>query len=333
MDFGLSREQQQLAEAEETWLSGHDPIQRVRATADSTPIAVDPEAVVHAAETGLLAVLTPEMRGSHFDLAVLTEAHGHAASSLPIADLAIAAWVLDAARAPQAAAAATGDALFGVTCLPSPQEMLSRPIPMLADMAGVVVVSEAEDREFLAVELSPDVEAMATLDLTRSWGRARLGLSGAKRFELPPGTARFVADALALHRGVDALGAANRLLEMSVKYAGQGYEFGTPIGSFQAVKHHCANMALGVETGRSTLLAGAQALDTAASPQQRSRAASSAAAYAKATASEVAATAMQVHGGIGITWEHDLHLLLRRIKVDEGVDGTVAEHRAALMTS
>ena len=78
--------------------------------------------------------------------------------------------------------------------------------------------------------------------------------------------------------------------------------------------------------------AAALALDTGAPAQQRSRAASSAAAYAKAAASEVAGTALQVHGGIGFTWEHDLHLLLRRIKVDEAMNGTVAEHRAALVT-
>jgi alkylation response protein AidB-like acyl-CoA dehydrogenase len=64
----------------------------------------------------------------------------------------------------------------------------------------------------------------------------------------------------------------------------------------------------------------------------RSRAAYAAVAYAKSAASQVAGTALQVHGGIGFTWEHDLHLFLRRIKVDEAVDGSVAEHRAALVT-
>jgi hypothetical protein len=149
--------------------------------------------------------------------------------------------------------------------------------------------------------------------------------------QLPSGTTGFVRDALAVHRAVDSIGAAARLLEMTVAYAGQREQFGVPIGSFQAVKHHCANMALAVEAGRSTVWAGALALDTAATAAQRSRAASSAAAYAKAAATEVAGTALQVHGGIGFTWEHDLHLLLRRIKVDAAMDGTVAEHRAALV--
>ena len=68
MDFGLSSEQQQLAAAEEAWLSRHAPIQRVSATVDSTSITVEPATVVHAAENRLLALLTPDMGGSHFDL-------------------------------------------------------------------------------------------------------------------------------------------------------------------------------------------------------------------------------------------------------------------------
>ncbi|EUA51369.1 acyl-CoA dehydrogenase, C-terminal domain protein [Mycobacterium xenopi 3993] len=118
---------------------------------------------------------------------------------------------------------------------------------------------------------------------------------------------------------------------MTATYAGQRQQFGAPIGSYQAVKHHCANMVLAVEAGRSTLWAAAVALD-GAPDGARTRAASAAAAYAKSAASEVASTALQVHGGIGFTWEHDLHLLLRRIKVDEAFDGTVAEHRAALVS-
>jgi alkylation response protein AidB-like acyl-CoA dehydrogenase len=149
---------------------------------------------------------------------------------------------------------------------------------------------------------------------------------------LRAGTVSKVRDALAVHRALDALGGAARLLEMTVAYAGQREQFGAPIGSFQAVKHHCADMAVGVEAGRSALRAAALALD-GASQNIRSRAASAGAAYAKSAASRVAGTALQVHGGIGFTWEHDLHLFLRRIKVDQALDGTVAEHRAALVAS
>ena len=138
-------------------------------------------------------------------------------------------------------------------------------------------------------------------------------------------------DALALHRTLDAVGAAARLLEMTVVYAGQREQFGTSIGSFQAVKHHCANMAVGVEAGRAMARRAALALDPAGGAAVRTREVAAAAAYAKSAASSVAGLALQVHGGIGFTWEHDLHLLLRRIKVDEAMNGTVAHHRRVLI--
>src|ERR1700684_2259775 len=108
MDFGLTEEQDQLAAAERAWLTRNDPIARVRATLDSASVTVDPAAVAHAAESGLLALLTPEMGGTQVDLAVVTEEHGYAASSLPVADVSIAAWLLDSAEVPHHEGALVG---------------------------------------------------------------------------------------------------------------------------------------------------------------------------------------------------------------------------------
>jgi alkylation response protein AidB-like acyl-CoA dehydrogenase len=333
VDFGLTGEQEQLADSERSWLARNDPIARLRQTLDAAPITVDPAAVAHAAESGLLALLTPDVGGTHVDLAVCSEAHGHAASSLPIADLAIGCWLLERAGVPEAGAAAEGELLVG---LARPVERATCPVPMAADMDGFAVARRTDDGEFVALVRDPKLLAMTTLDLSRSW--ARLDLDGLALdwlaldwLALPDGTLRHLRDALAVHRAFDALGGAARLLEMTVTYAGQREQFGAAIGSFQAVKHHCADMAVGVEAGRAALWAAALALDDA-DDDVRSRAASAAVAYAKSAASQVAGTALQVHGGIGFTWEHDLHLFLRRIKVDEAVDGSVAEHRAALVT-
>lgn len=338
MDFGLTGEQEQLADSERTWLSRNDPIARVRETLDAVPIAVDRAAVTHAAESGLLALLTPDIGGTHVDLAVLTEVHGYAASSLPLADLAVAVGLLTQADMPGAQAAADGDLLVGLARGPAGSvdgEALrltgrTSPAPMATDMTDFAVAGRTDSGEYLALLHNPKLEPMSTLDVTRSW--ARLDLDGStveKWATLPAGTLSHVRDALAVHRAFDALGGAARLLEMTVAYAGQREQFGAPIGSFQAVKHHCADMVVGVEAGRSALWAAALSLVGAA--DARTRAAAAACAYAKSTASRVAGTALQVHGGIGFTWEHDLHLFLRRIKVDEAVDGTVAEHRAALV--
>jgi alkylation response protein AidB-like acyl-CoA dehydrogenase len=339
VDFGLSDEQDQLVAAERTWLTKNDPLVRVRAALDTTAVTIDPAAVKHAAESGLLALLTPEMGGSHVDLAVVAEEHGRAASSLPIADLAIAAWLLDNEGLPRAEEALTGDVLAGLTfgrAAPDGDGIrltgATRPVPMASDLDAIAVAGPFGDREYVAVLTGAAQSSMVTLDLTRSWARVDGDATIADWTELPPGTVATLRDALAVHRAFDALGAAARLLDMTVSYAGQREQFGTTIGSFQAVKHHCADMALGVEASRATLWAAALALDTA-SGSARTRAVSAAAAYAKSAAAKVAGTALQVHGGIGFTWEHDLHLFLRRIKVDEAIDGTVAEHRASLVTA
>jgi alkylation response protein AidB-like acyl-CoA dehydrogenase len=334
MDFGLTDEQDELAAAERAWLTRNDPVARVRATLDSATVTVDPAAVAHAAESGLLELLTPEIGGAHMDLAVVTEEHGYAVSSLPVADLNIAAWLLDHVDSSAEDGELTGLALGPVAGLDGDALRLAgvtRPVPMAADMDSIAVAGQVDDGEYLVVLNAPRLSGMSTLDLSRSWARLDLDATIAEWTQLPAGTLALLRDALAVHRAFDALGAAARLLDMTVSYAGQREQFGAPIGSFQAVKHHCADMAVAVEAGRATLWAAALALDTA-SAAARSRAASAAAAYTKSAAAKVAGTALQVHGGIGFTWEHDLHLFLRRIKVDEAFDGSVAEHRAALLT-
>ena len=327
MDFGLTSEQAQLAAAERSWLHRNDPIVRVRQTLDRSPITVDLKAVAHAAESGLLALLTPDVGGTHMDLAVCTEAHGYAASSLPIADLAIGCWLLERAGISEADAVAEGRLLVG---LARAAGTTTSPVPMAADMDAFAVARQSGDAEYVAVVRNPALVSMTTMDLTRSWSRLALDETVDGWTPLPPGTLSLMCDALAVHRALDALGGASRLLELTVAYTSQREQFGAPIGSFQAVKHHCADMAVAVEASRATLWAAALSLHSAPDPD-RSRAASAAAAYAKAAASHVASLALQVHGGIGFTWEHDLHLFLRRIKVDEALDGTVADHRARLI--
>src|SRR5271168_3129733 len=324
MDFGLTEEQDQLAAAERAWLTKNDPIARVRATLDAGVVTVDPAAVAHAVESGLLELLTLEIGGTHVDLAVVTEEHGYAISSLPVADLTIAAWLLDHVDSPAEDGKLTGLALGPDATLDGDALRLNgvtRPVPMAADMDSIAVVGQAGGDEYLVVLNAPTLSGMSTLDLSRSWARLDLDATIADWTQLPAGTLALLRDALAVHRAFDALGAAARLLDMTVSYAKQREQFGAPIGSFQAVKHHCADMAVAVEAGRASLWAAA-----------RSRAASAAAAYTKSAAAKVAGTALQVHGGIGFTWEHDLHLFLRRIKVDEAFNGSVAEHRAALLS-
>ena len=327
----LSDEQSQLAAMEKAWLRRNDPIVRVRAVLDRDPISVDANILAHAAEAGLLALLTDDMGGSHCDLGVVSEAHGYAGSALPIADAAIACWLLALSEHGHAAEVAEGRSLYGVSGRLSSAGS-SMPVPLGPELDGLVMVEAGEGVDHVTVLDRPRMNVMATVDLTRSWSRLDSDSEGERR-TVPQGTAAFVSQALAVHRALDAIGGAARLLEMAVAYAGQREQFGAVIGSFQAVKHHCANMAVAVEAGRATLWAAAVALTPAAPADRRARAVAAAAGYAKAAASRVASLALQVHGGIGFTWEHDLHLFLRRIKVDEAMNGSVAHHHEALISS
>jgi alkylation response protein AidB-like acyl-CoA dehydrogenase len=117
-------------------------------------------------------------------------------------------------------------------------------------------------------------------------------------------------------------------MEAAVGYARQRVQFGRPIGSFQAVKHLCADMLIGVESLRSAVRAAAWAID--AEEADRGLWASLAQAVASQVATEVTDAAVHVHGGIGFTWEHDAHLYFRRALGDAVLLGGAEHHLARL---
>src|SRR5205085_8255568 len=102
-------------------------------------------------------------------------------------------------------------------------------------------------------------------------------------------------------------------------------QFGRPIGSYQAVSHACAQMLLETESARSTAYWAAWCADS--EPETLARAASMAKAYASDAGWRVAASSLQVHGGIGFTWEHDLHFFLKRARTDGHLLGSPRSHR------
>jgi len=132
-------------------------------------------------------------------------------------------------------------------------------------------------------------------------------------------------DAAAVVLAADSLGGAQRALELAVEYSRVREQFGRPIGSFQAVKHIAAEMVSDIEPARSLLWYAAYAFD------HEPRAASRAASMAKARLSDVYSRstnrAVQIHGGIGFTWEHDMHLWFKRAKWNEAAFGDPAFHR------
>jgi alkylation response protein AidB-like acyl-CoA dehydrogenase len=137
-----------------------------------------------------------------------------------------------------------------------------------------------------------------------------------------------VVDRGATYTAAEMLGGAERVLAMAVEYAKVRVQFGRPIGSFQAVKHRCADMLVDVEGMRSSVYWAAWCIG--AEDTDRSVAASTAKIWGADASKRVMASALQVHGGIGFTWEHDLHLFMKRAQLDQLTFGDAAFHRERL---
>jgi alkylation response protein AidB-like acyl-CoA dehydrogenase len=126
----------------------------------------------------------------------------------------------------------------------------------------------------------------------------------------------------------ELVGVCDRALRMTVDYVKERKQFGVPVGAYQAVSHRCAQMLLETEKARSTAAFAAWTAD--ADPEQLSEAAAMAKACASDAGREVTASAIQAHGGIGFTWEADVHWLYKRAQIDSVMLGGAGRHRARL---
>ena len=159
-----------------------------------------------------------------------------------------------------------------------------------------------------------------TLDGATVAGEARLPSAGVLEFLLERG---------AVAAAAEMLGAARRCLDMAVDYAKVREQFGQPIGSFQAIRHKCAEMLLDVENSHAAVYYAAWSLEHGAADGALS--ASVAKAYVSEAARKVCGDAIQVHGGIGFTWEYDLHLYFKRAKALEPMFGDADYHRELIV--
>ena len=132
----------------------------------------------------------------------------------------------------------------------------------------------------------------------------------------------------AVFHSAEMLGGAEAVMNLAVEYAKVREQFGRPIGSFQAVKHRCADMLVDVEGMRSAVYHAAWALG--AGGPDAAAAAATAKIWCSDAAVRVAESALQVHGGIGFTWEADVHLYLKRAQLDQVSFGDARHHRTRL---
>jgi alkylation response protein AidB-like acyl-CoA dehydrogenase len=192
----------------------------------------------------------------------------------------------------------------------------------------LLVAARIGDGTGLYVTEGGDRTPLSTLDRTRRQARVRFDATPARL--LATGADAEAAITAALRTGAallaaEQVGGAQRLLDLTVAHAGTRLQFGRPIGSFQAVKHRCADMLVLVEHARSAAYHAAWALQGGTDDPDL------AVSVAQATCSEayqqVAQAAIQLHGGIGFTWEHPAHLYYKRAVTDAALLGSAAEHR------
>jgi len=200
-----------------------------------------------------------------------------------------------------------------------------RPEPTTYASAADLAVVVTEDAVYLvSLEDGGAPRPEPAMDRTRPLAWLRLESTPAHRIGGPEAATRLV-DRAATVVAAELLGASGLVLELSVEYAKVRRQFGHAIGSFQAIKHRLADALVDVEAMRSSTYYAAWCL--ASGDPEASLGASMAKAWCSDASRRVMATGMQVHGGIGFTWDHDIHLYMKRAQLDATSLGTASWHR------
>jgi alkylation response protein AidB-like acyl-CoA dehydrogenase len=357
MYFDLTDEQQQIKRTAHDFLAARYGSERVRELAESERGFEDP-GWKEMAELGWPGLAVPEEWGGMglgaVELAVLFEEMGYAVAPSPLlsstlAGLALAACGSEDQRDRYLRPLASGEsrgtvAVFDAGSAGEPGKFT---LEAKADGDAVVLdgekvlVMDADAADFLLVATSDGARHLVeggddgltvtpepSIDATRKLYSVRLEDVRVPSERTLPGSAADylpVFGRLCVMVAAELTGIAQRALEMAVDYAKERQQFGRPIGAYQAVSHSCAQMLLETESARSTTFYAAWTAD--AEPESLPLAASMAKAYASDAGWRVAAASMQVHGGIGFTWEHDLHLLLKRARANAAMFGDAKWHR------
>jgi alkylation response protein AidB-like acyl-CoA dehydrogenase len=199
--------------------------------------------------------------------------------------------------------------------------------------ANLLIVAAKTSKGISLFTVDPDAEGvertpLQTLDMTRKQAKISFNNAPAKLLGSEGAGAEALTktlDQAAAALSAEMVGGSQACLDASTTYAKERYQFGRPIGSFQAIKHKCANMLMEVEMARSAAYYAGWA--AAEDPDELPLAASLAKAYCSDAYFHAAAENIQIHGGIGFTWEHDAHLYFRRAKSSEIYLGDATYHR------
>ena len=315
MDFDLTQDQHEIKKTARDLLAARSGWAQVREHAEAG--RYDDGLTQELTELGWPGIAVGEEHGGGglgvVELAILVEELGYACAATPLLGTATAALVLEYAGS---------------------DDQKARWLPGLAsgELRGAVgtagLVPDGDDADVVVVldgdtaAIADTVEPLTAIDPTRRYATATAGDD-----VLPGDVAGGVARA-AVVVAAELVGVSQRALEMTVAYVKDRKQFDTPVGAFQAVSHKCAGMLLATEAAKSATYFGAWAADAA--PDRLAEGAALAKASASDGARQVTADAIQAHGGIGFTWEADVHWLFKRAQLSAAHLGGGRAHRAAL---
>jgi alkylation response protein AidB-like acyl-CoA dehydrogenase len=349
MQFGLSESQQILKDTARKFFAGESPIAAVR-KAMETETAYDAALWTKLAEQGFTGIITPEEYGGmglgKVELVLLLEEAGYALLPGPFfSTVALAGSVIDACATPEQkkkylGRIAAGQARATVALVEDagswdPDALkisaaggkLNGTKLFVTDAAVAdFIVVVARDGVFIVEAKAPGlhIEPMKGMDLARKIYAVEFKNTPAEKLGDSSGLAGAL-DVATAALCAEMTGGMQRTLELTVAYAKTRKQFGKPIGIFQAVQHLCADMYLETESSRSATYYAAWALEE--NVPDASAAVSVAKMYASDAARNVGNRGIQVHGGMGFTWENDIHLYYRRAKASETMLGDAAFHR------
>jgi alkylation response protein AidB-like acyl-CoA dehydrogenase len=319
MDFTLSDEQLMFAETARTLLGDTCTPEHWRKMMEQD-VAFDGARWSALAENGFTALLLPESAGglglTELDMALIAQEAGYVALPEPLAESAGVAMPMLAALAPDHPLLGDPAAIVGIA-------PAINPVVAAADHAAAILI-ERDGRAFLARREDVTLVAAPTIDPLRRV--FRIEWDAARADDLGPADWALAHDRAALFAAAQGLGLAQRSVDLAVAYAKDRTQFGKPIGSYQAVKHHLSSAQVAIEFARPVVLAAAAGI-AAQDVYSRARV-SHAKLVALEAADQAARSAIQVHGGMGYSWEVDVHLFLKRALALTGAWGTPAHHRA-----
>jgi alkylation response protein AidB-like acyl-CoA dehydrogenase len=327
MDFGFTDDQREIQRTARQLLAERARPERVREHAEAG--RSDTTLWSELCELGWPGIAVSEEYGGQglgrIELSILCEELGRSLAPVPFLGSAMAATVIEHSGTPEQRERWLPGLASGETvgALGSATDGVAELIVSGAEAHVLVLVEEDGAARVLAAD-DAELTPLASIDPTRSAARVLVADDAGE--SLDDASAGIARSLVAVSS--ELVGVCDRALEMTVAYVKERKQFGVPVGAYQAVSHRCAQMLLETEKARSTAAFAAWTAD--ADPDGLAEAAAMAKAAASDAGREVTASAIQAHGGIGFTWEADVHWLFKRAQIDAVLLGGAGHQRARL---